>query len=317
VSQSRHALRYAQRGWSVFPCADKRPLTRQGFKDASVNPDRITSWWSRWPDATIGVVCGEHLTVLDVDSHTGMRELRSLANQHDLKLSSVPQVRTPRGRHYWFAGNGLPRRLRLLPDIDLLGHGGYVIAPPAPDRAWTRRPLGPLPEMPPTFHDRLVELTSRAWTGDHALGGGIMEGMRNSTMTKMAGAMRRQGMSEPAILAALQIENAARCAPPLPDAEVVTIIRSIMRYPQEARSWVAPPTVTSGAKLLHHYLSARSGGTGEVWWLTEQQMADDLACSDRSIRKWSQELVAGKLLTITPRPRTTNHYTLLSLSTKN
>ena len=49
--------------------------------------------------------------------------------------------------------------------------------------------------------------------------------------TSMAGAMRRRGMSEAAIVAALAEENlACRCQPPLPDAEVATVARSVARY---------------------------------------------------------------------------------------
>jgi hypothetical protein len=45
----------------------------------------------------------------------------------------------------------------------------------------------------------------------------------------MAGAIRRQGMSAAAILASLIIEN-QRCDPPLAEAEVQGIARSVARY---------------------------------------------------------------------------------------
>ncbi|MGE0206138.1 MAG: bifunctional DNA primase/polymerase, partial [Hyphomicrobiaceae bacterium] len=59
------ALRYADHGWPVFPCsADKKPLTEQGFLDASVDPEQIDRWWRRWPSAHIGVATGiAHLCV--------------------------------------------------------------------------------------------------------------------------------------------------------------------------------------------------------------------------------------------------------------
>lgn len=54
---------------------------------------------------------------------------------------------------------------------------------------------------------------------------------RNNELTSMAGSMRRKGMAEEAINAALQAENLSRYAPPLDSAEVARIAASIMRYP--------------------------------------------------------------------------------------
>jgi len=42
--------------------------------------------------------------------------------------------------------------------------------------------------------------------------------------------MRRRGFGEAALLAALLAENAARCLPPLPDAEVAKVACSVARY---------------------------------------------------------------------------------------
>ncbi len=61
-------------------------------------------------------------------------------------------------------------------------------------------------------------------------GGLILEGARNAALTSMAGAMRRKGMGQGAIEAALLKENADRCLPPLPESEVQTIARSVSRY---------------------------------------------------------------------------------------
>ena len=60
--------------------------------------------------------------------------------------------------------------------------------------------------------------------------GVIVEGGRNAYLTRLAGTMRRQGMSEDAMRAALLAENRVRCSPPLPDKEVEQIARSVARY---------------------------------------------------------------------------------------
>jgi putative DNA primase/helicase len=67
--------------------------------------------------------------------------------------------------------------------------------------------------------------------------GQISDGRRNSTLTSLAGSMRRRGMSHDAIAAALQQENLIRCAPPLEEDEVDQIAGSISRYdPDEVAS---------------------------------------------------------------------------------
>lgn len=58
----------------------------------------------------------------------------------------------------------------------------------------------------------------------------IPEGARNSTLVSHAGAMRRRGMPEDAIAAALLVINATRCHPSLPDDEVRSIARSVANY---------------------------------------------------------------------------------------
>jgi len=67
----------------------------------------------------------------------------------------------------------------------------------------------------------------------------VQEGERNAKLASLAGAMRRRGMSEAALTAALLVENARACKPPLADAEVRRIAHSIARY--------APTSVTAKA----------------------------------------------------------------------
>ena len=64
------ALLYAQRGWLVFPCRGKTPLTPHSFRDATTDPEAIEVWWRKFPTATIGIATG-HLSgvvVLDIDN---------------------------------------------------------------------------------------------------------------------------------------------------------------------------------------------------------------------------------------------------------
>jgi hypothetical protein len=70
----------------------------------------------------------------------------------------------------------------------------------------------------------------------------ILRGRRNTTLTSFAGSMRRRGMSQSAMKAALLVENRHRCHPQLPSAEVELIAASVARYtpiPHLAH-WPAP-----------------------------------------------------------------------------
>ena len=62
------------------------------------------------------------------------------------------------------------------------------------------------------------------------VGEAIIEGARNSTFARLAGAMRRVGMSRDEIFAALERVNRDRCQPPLPIREIKRIAESISRY---------------------------------------------------------------------------------------
>lgn len=77
--------------------------------------------------------------------------------------------------------------------------------------------------------------------------GKIPEGRRNTHLTGQAGAMRRRDMSESAILAALLVENAERCDPPLDETEVQRIAQSIAKYPPHNAASVNPTTENSGS----------------------------------------------------------------------
>jgi hypothetical protein len=78
-------------------------------------------------------------------------------------------------------------------------------------------------------------------TGSHAekegkvprevLGGPIREGGRNVALTSVAGSLRNRGLDAETICAVLLEVNRLRCVPPLAEAEVVGIGRSIGRYP--------------------------------------------------------------------------------------
>ena len=107
-------------------------LVPHGLKDATTNRARVLAWWTRYPQANIGLATGHRFDVLDVDGPTGAQAIRAFAGEHALH-SSGPLVRTGGGGwHYYLAATGLgnagPRDLE---QVDWRGRGGYVVAPPS------------------------------------------------------------------------------------------------------------------------------------------------------------------------------------------
>jgi Bifunctional DNA primase/polymerase, N-terminal/Protein of unknown function (DUF2637) len=68
-------------------------LVPHGVKDATCNRAWILAWWTRHPQANIGLATGHRFDVLDVDGPAGAQAIRSLAAAHGLH-SFGPLVRT-------------------------------------------------------------------------------------------------------------------------------------------------------------------------------------------------------------------------------
>lgn len=134
------ALDLALLDWPVFPCAEvpgdraKSPYTKNGFHDATTDPEQITTWWNYKPNALIGIAIPPWLMVIDIDPRNGgSREaLESKTGPLPLTLTSF-SGRNDGGQHLWFVRpKGDLTGTKLPSGIDLKDGGrGYVIAPPS------------------------------------------------------------------------------------------------------------------------------------------------------------------------------------------
>jgi bifunctional DNA primase/polymerase-like protein len=132
------ALAYAAHGWPVFPCqpGSKQPATRHGFLDATTDPDKITWWWRRQPEANLAIATGRPgPDVLDVDQHgaagNGFAAFNRLKRAGLVDAASAFVATPSGGLHAYFAGSG--QRCGKLPGqhLDFRAHGGYIVAPPS------------------------------------------------------------------------------------------------------------------------------------------------------------------------------------------
>lgn len=128
-----HALEYARRGWSVIPVGrDKKPLVKwEPYQDVPASEEAITEWWTKWPDANIGVITGavSGIVVVDIDSAEGGDAIQ----EYIPSSTWCPTVATPRGQHLYFKhpGFGVSNNTKVIPGCDFRGDGGYVIVPPS------------------------------------------------------------------------------------------------------------------------------------------------------------------------------------------
>ena len=315
TSKLKTALGYAQRGWPVFPCkpGGKRPTTRAGFKDASTDPQQITAWWHESPQANIGVATGAAgLVVIDVDVKNGAPGLESwqaLLDELGPEIGETAVARTPSGgRHYVYRANGHSLRNsvgKLAPGLDVRAEDGYVVAPGSetPEGSYVWMTDCEPAELPATLAERLT-IPDRA-PAEPLAEAAIPVGERNATLTSLAGTMRRRGMSEQAIAAALREEN-RRCAVPLPEPEVDAIAASVASYEPAAAD-----AAGEGDPLVHEaahaavlkaewrdqyrwaqHESAWRHWTGRVWKAVAEPVV--VAAAQKVLRRHYGHLLAQK-----------------------
>ncbi|MDQ3729635.1 MAG: bifunctional DNA primase/polymerase [Actinomycetota bacterium] len=241
------AVAYVREGRRVFPIhtadedgcscgrADcespaKHPRTRRGVNDATANEAQVKRWWTSWPDSNIGIAAGDGLTVLDIDPrHGGDAALESLQAAYEPLPETHCVATGGGGRHFYFRSPTDVRSRVLAPGVEVKGTGAYVVAPPSLHKSGRQYVAlgGDLADAPPWL---LSDGHQRRNGPAPLVEGKIPEGRRNITLTSLSGSMRRRGMGEAAIFAALSVENAERCRPPLDDDEVRRIAASVARY---------------------------------------------------------------------------------------
>lgn len=245
------ALAYAKMGWYVTPLTPggKAPLRgSHGYQDATTNPAKIERWWTENPQYNVGIVHGAQsgITVIDIDKQNGgVESFEEWQKIHGVGKPGFMAYTPSGGYHMFFAYHPEVKNKRSdIKGVDVLNgsleRGGHVCV-------WPSVVDGRLYEWDANFNpieatSELRELPGRwilelskdkrkesAPGKSHAdiSGRKFGEGERNDGLASIAGTLRAFGISQEALEAALQEENALRCNPPLHPQEVRQIARSI------------------------------------------------------------------------------------------
>lgn len=230
----------------------KHPLTSlvpNGLKNFSDDLQVITDWFTKYPNANIGIVTGKtsNILVLDIDPRNGgdksFNEIKPLLGD---SINTLTVLTGGGGRHLYFQypeGLLVKSRSGVEKGIDIKSDGGYVVAPPSNHSSGgvysfeiveskiinaTSELINFINEdFPRRYPNRNTEVNSFQEQGS------VLEGSRNEYLTSIAGKLRREGFDEDKIYDSLQNTNLNQCKPPLGKEEVASIARSIARYKPE------------------------------------------------------------------------------------
>lgn len=243
------ALRYAERGWPVFPvhglkdgkCScgrhcktpGKHPAIQKGHNAATTDTETIRKWWRKHPERNIGIRTGAEsgLVVIDIDPrHGGDATLSDAVSENDDLPDTLTANTGGGGFHLFFRhpGGKVKTSTNVLGEgVDVRGDGGYIVAAPSRHTSggvysWRDFGIAPAP-IPEWLLDRLTAPVSRP----HDACEPIPVGRRNDTLASIAGRLHRDGLKAHRIETHLLEENYLRCAPPLDPEEIRRIVASI------------------------------------------------------------------------------------------
>jgi hypothetical protein len=228
----------------VFPLipGSKKPLTENGFKDATNNPASIAAWGQRWPNANLGCATGQKsgIVVLDIDPKPIAQDI---LQEFERRFQSLPPTATAisggGGYHLYFKSKtALPCRTKIIPGVDFRGDGGYIVLPPSVHKNGQRYywhpqrhiDTQPIVDIPSWLVDVILDcnLTSPPSTSfKNFTAAGIEEGSRAVSLASIIGHLLVKRVDPNLTKELVLALNQNRFRPPLPENEVLSILNSI------------------------------------------------------------------------------------------
>ena len=245
------AKKYANMGLAVFPLRvkGKEPITENGFKDATTDLRIIEKWWHDSPNSNIGIATGQMsggLVAVDMDidkdkGKDGYHIFKKWCDDNYLILPDSWLSITGRGGYHLLYRSKfpVPSKIGWLDDVDIRADGAYIVAPPSIHPNGTKYEWEDAPDecQLVSTDDIDVEFIMNSVIASNiktnqplSVPDEIPEGHRDEIMFKLACKYQAMGMSDSAMLAALQEENRVRCKPPLTDKEIHKKVEQAQKY---------------------------------------------------------------------------------------
>jgi P4 family phage/plasmid primase-like protien len=217
----------------------KLPLIAEWPVRASCDPAVLESWARENPQCNWGVATGEPsgVFVIDIDGEAGRASVADLERQ-GLPFPATLTVTTGRadgGEHRYFR---MPADVdirndqsgRIGPHIDARGTGGFVVFAGSTHASGKVYRIvdssAPIADAPAWIIERLTARHAMPTPTAQASPVAVTKGGRTNRLVSLAGTLHKRGM------AVEEIENVAKCSPPLPEVKVRQIARDIpARYP--------------------------------------------------------------------------------------
>jgi putative DNA primase/helicase len=219
----------------------KRPCLKNWQHLATPDIRQIESWARQYPDCNWGAAAGLNsgFFAVDVDVPEAMMKL-------EIEFGLVPEGLTnvtARGYQliYEWPQNAdvRPATNRPCQGIDIRGQDSYIVIPPSVHPSghvyhYSDNSL-PIPPCPAWLLGMILKDSQQCAQdrqGAPAEGAVIEHPNRTPHLVSLAGTMNKRRMAPAAIEVALLVENAEKCAPPLPETKVRKIAADIVkRYP--------------------------------------------------------------------------------------
>jgi putative DNA primase/helicase len=233
------ATDYRERGLSPIPLRMRSKEPKLPKEHPFLGRPATTEEFARFNFRhNIAIVTGKVSRVIVLDDDDDGETLRD----NDWHVPATPTVRTKRGHQYYFRcpEAGFPT-FDVTGKLEVRADGAYAVAPPSVHPSDVRYEWVISPDEadfadPPEWLIEQARLRGRRMRAED-IGEMISNGSRNKTLLSLAGTLRRRGLGEAAIAAALLGINAVACETPLEEDEVRKIARSITRYEPDGRPW--------------------------------------------------------------------------------